>query len=127
MEKEILNKLQWNMTVPTPYVFLVRFLKAASGDKEVMILELVISPMMVVSAWLSFFETSTKMQLEHMAYFFAELALMQYSVILYCPSMLAASAVYAALCTLKKSPLWSERLKRHTGFSEQQMLYVTFS
>ena len=36
MEKAILNKMEWNLTVPTMYVFLVRFAKAAgSGDKEV--------------------------------------------------------------------------------------------
>lgn len=35
MEKNILNRLQWNITVPTPYVFLLRFIKAAGGDKEV--------------------------------------------------------------------------------------------
>ena len=36
MEKEILDKLEWNLTVATPYVFLVRFIKAASpSDKEV--------------------------------------------------------------------------------------------
>ncbi|RRT67961.1 hypothetical protein B296_00038769 [Ensete ventricosum] len=35
MEKGLLNKLEWNLTVPTAYVFLVRFLKAASCDKEV--------------------------------------------------------------------------------------------
>jgi cyclin B len=40
MEKTILNRLQWNLTVPTPYVFLVRFAKASSSsdsknDKEV--------------------------------------------------------------------------------------------
>ena len=34
-EKIILDKLEWNLTVPTPYVFLVRFLKAASADEEV--------------------------------------------------------------------------------------------
>lgn len=34
-EKEILNKLEWNLTVPTPYVFLVRFLKASQCDEEV--------------------------------------------------------------------------------------------
>lgn len=34
-EKAILNNLEWNLTVPTPYVFLVRFLKAAMADKEV--------------------------------------------------------------------------------------------
>lgn len=35
MEKSILNKMAWNLTVPTPYVFLVRFVKAAGNDKEV--------------------------------------------------------------------------------------------
>ncbi|XP_044950474.1 uncharacterized protein LOC123400128 isoform X1 [Hordeum vulgare subsp. vulgare] len=34
MEKNILNSMAWNLTVPTPYVFLVRFAKAAGGDKE---------------------------------------------------------------------------------------------
>ncbi|XP_073008401.1 G2/mitotic-specific cyclin S13-7-like [Typha latifolia] len=97
MEKAILNKLEWNLTVPTSYVFLVRFIKAAASDKE----------------------------MEHMVFFFAELALMQYSMIMFCPSMIAASAVYAACCTLKKSPLWTETLKRHTGFSEQQLLDCT--
>ena len=32
MEKAILNRLEWNLTVPTPYVFLVRFAKAASSS-----------------------------------------------------------------------------------------------
>lgn len=30
MEKRILGKLEWSLTVPTPYVFLVRFIKASS-------------------------------------------------------------------------------------------------
>ncbi|XP_073104901.1 G2/mitotic-specific cyclin S13-7-like isoform X1 [Elaeis guineensis] len=93
-EKEILNKLEWNLTVPTPYMFLVRFLKAAMADKE----------------------------MEHLAFFFAELGLMHYSMIMYCPSLIAASAVYAARCTLKKTPFWTETLKHHTGFSELQLL-----
>lgn len=34
MEKGILNRLEWNLTVPTVYMFLVRFLKAAClGNK----------------------------------------------------------------------------------------------
>nr|XP_009413958.1 PREDICTED: G2/mitotic-specific cyclin S13-7-like isoform X2 [Musa acuminata subsp. malaccensis] len=97
MEKGILNKLDWNLTVPTAYVFLVRFLKAASCDKEV----------------------------EHLTFFFSELALTQYSMLRYCPSMVAASAVYAARCTVKRTPLWTERLVRYTGFSEQQLLDCT--
>lgn len=57
-----------------------------------------------------------------MVFFFAELGLMQYSTITYCPSMVAASAVYAARCTLKKSPLWTKTLKCHTGFTDTQLL-----
>ncbi|KAH7677253.1 Cyclin B and related kinase-activating proteins protein [Dioscorea alata] len=97
MEKEILNELEWNLTVPTPYVFLVRFLKASQRDEE----------------------------MENMVFFFAELAMVHYSMVKYCPSMLAASAVYAARCTLNKSPLWSETLKCHTGFSEPELLECT--
>ncbi|XP_057983415.1 G2/mitotic-specific cyclin S13-7-like [Malania oleifera] len=93
MEKDILGKLEWTLTVPTPYVFLVRFIKASMPDKE----------------------------MENTVYFFAELGLMHYATIMYCPSMVAASAVYAARCTLNKSPLWNDTLKLHTGFSEPQL------
>ncbi|KAM4097037.1 hypothetical protein ACJW30_08G151000 [Castanea mollissima] len=96
MEKAILGKLEWYLTVPTPYVFLVRFIKASvSPDKE----------------------------MENMVFFLAEIGLMNYPTIsLYCPSMIAAAAVYAARCTLAKSPFWSETLKHHTGYSEEQLM-----
>jgi len=35
MEKLILGKLEWTLTVPTPFVFLVRFIKASVPDQEV--------------------------------------------------------------------------------------------
>ncbi|KAI3838226.1 hypothetical protein MKX03_025934 [Papaver bracteatum] len=94
MEESILGKLEWNFTRPTPYHFLVRFLKAAFADKE----------------------------MENMTFFLAELGLMQYAMIKYRPSMLAASAVYAAQCTLKKTPLWNDTLELHTGFTEAQLI-----
>ncbi|KAG8083065.1 hypothetical protein GUJ93_ZPchr0014g47684 [Zizania palustris] len=34
MENLILNTLQFNMSVPTPYIFMRRFLKAANSDKQ---------------------------------------------------------------------------------------------
>ena len=34
-EKSIVNTLQFNMSLPTPYVFMRRFLKAAQSDKKV--------------------------------------------------------------------------------------------
>ncbi|KAG6619649.1 hypothetical protein I3842_Q092100 [Carya illinoinensis] len=94
MEKIILGKLEWTLTVPTPYVFLVRFIKASLPDQE----------------------------LENMVYFLAELGMMHYATIMHCPSMIAASAVYAARCTVKRIPAWNETLKLHTGFSEPQLI-----
>ncbi|KAK9941976.1 hypothetical protein M0R45_007666 [Rubus argutus] len=94
MEKMILGKLEWTLTVPTLYVFLVRFIKAAIPDE----------------------------QMENLVYFLAELGVMHYGMLMYCPSMIAASAVYAAKCTLNKSPAWCDTLKLHTGFSESQLI-----
>lgn len=56
-----------------------------------------------------------------MVFFLAELGLMHYSMITYWPSLAAASAVYAARSTLKKTPLWTETLMHQTGYSEQQL------
>ncbi|CAA6654415.1 unnamed protein product [Spirodela intermedia] len=51
-------------------------------------------------------------KMENLTFFFAELGLMQYSsTIPYCPSMVAAAAVYAA----------RETLRRHAGFSEAEL------
>lgn len=94
-EKAILNSMQWNLTVPTPYHFLLRFAKAAGSADE---------------------------QLQHMIYFFGELALMDYGMVTTYPSTVAACAVYAARLTLKKSPLWTETLKHHTGLHERQLM-----
>ncbi|KAL8493704.1 hypothetical protein ACS0TY_024766 [Phlomoides rotata] len=94
MEKQILGALEWNLTVPTLYVFLVRFIKASMIGLDV----------------------------ENMVYFLAELGMTNYSsTIKYSPSMIAASAVYLARCTLNQAPFWNERLKSHTGFNESQL------
>ncbi|XP_066362348.1 cyclin-B1-5-like [Miscanthus floridulus] len=94
-EKAILNSMQWNLTVPTPYHFLLRFAKAAGSADE---------------------------QLEHMIYFFGELALLDYRMVTTYPSTVAACAVYIARLTLRKSPLWTETLKHHTGLHERQLM-----
>ncbi|GAB2295621.1 G2/mitotic-specific cyclin-2 [Dionaea muscipula] len=95
MEKIILAHLEWQLTVPTCYVFLIRFIKASMiPDYE----------------------------MENLVYFLAELALMRYATIIYSPSMIAASAVYVARHTLSKTPLWTETLKLHTGYSESQLM-----
>ncbi|RZC20345.1 G2/mitotic-specific cyclin S13-6 [Glycine soja] len=94
MEKIILAKLDWTLTVPIPLVFLLRFIKASVPDQE----------------------------LENMAHFLSELGLMNYATEMYWPSMVAASAVFAARCTLNKAPLWNETLKLQTGYSQEQLI-----
>ncbi|KAL9232625.1 hypothetical protein vseg_007714 [Gypsophila vaccaria] len=94
MEKTVLGNLEWYITVPTPYVFLTRYIKASIPDDEV----------------------------QHMVYFLAELALTNYGSISFCSSMVAASAVYVARLTLYKSPAWTETLRLYTGFTESQLM-----
>lgn len=58
-----------------------------------------------------------------MVYMLAEVAMMNYSTaIRYSPSMIAASAVYVARCSLNTAPAWSEALRQHTGFLEEQLM-----
>ncbi|KAJ4706316.1 Cyclin family protein [Melia azedarach] len=79
------------------YVFHVQFIKAAILDEE----------------------------MEKMVYFVAELGIMHYDTLMFCRSMLAASAVYAARSTLNKSPAWNDTPRPYTGFSEAQMMDCT--
>ena len=60
--------------------------------------------------------------MENMVHFLAELGMMHYDTLKFCPSMLAASAVYTARCSLNKSPAWTDTLKFHTGYSESEIM-----
>ncbi|CAJ2642527.1 unnamed protein product [Trifolium pratense] len=108
MEKTILGKLEWTLTVPTPFVFLVRFIKAASAS---------VSSVSGVPS-----DQEQEQPLENMAHFLSELGMMHYATLKYSPSMVAAAVVFAARCTLNKSPVWNETLKMHTGYSEEQLM-----
>ncbi|KAE9596550.1 hypothetical protein Lal_00007819 [Lupinus albus] len=94
MEKLMVNTLQFNMSVPTSYVFLKRFLKAAQADKK----------------------------LELLAFFLVELCLVEYEMLKFPPSMLAAAAVYTAQCTVYCVKQWSKTCEWHTNYSEDQLL-----
>jgi len=63
-------------------------------------------------------------QLEKMAFFYSELALVQYTMLIYPPSVTAAAVVYAARNTLEMKTLWTDILEYHTGLTEPQLLYV---
>ncbi|KAG6759980.1 hypothetical protein POTOM_036479 [Populus tomentosa] len=93
MEKLFLKKLKFRLNEPTPYVFMLRFLKAAQTDQK----------------------------LEHLAFYLIELCLVEYKALKFKPSMLCASAIYVARCTLQVSPAWTPLLTRHTHYQVSQI------
>ncbi|URE02806.1 cyclin-B2-2, partial [Musa troglodytarum] len=94
MERLILNALQFNMSVPTPYVFMRRFLKAADSDRK----------------------------LELLSFFIIELCLVEYKMLKFRPSLLAAAAIYTAQCSLKGFKYWTKTSEMHTAYSEEKLL-----
>ncbi|XP_058747291.1 putative cyclin-B3-1 isoform X3 [Vicia villosa] len=93
MEKLILRKLKFRLNAPTPYVFMVRFIKAAQSN----------------------------MKLEHMAFFLIDLCLVEYEALAFKPSLLCASALYLARCTLQITPSWTPLLQKHARYDVSQM------
>ncbi|KMT09624.1 hypothetical protein BVRB_6g130770 [Beta vulgaris subsp. vulgaris] len=94
MERIMLNTLQFNMSLPTPYVFLRRFMKAAESDKK----------------------------LELLCSYLIELSLVEYETIRFPPSVLAAAAIYTAQCSLYGFKRWSKTCEFYTNYSEGQLL-----
>ncbi|MED6204035.1 G2/mitotic-specific cyclin-2 [Stylosanthes scabra] len=93
MEKLMLTTLQFNISVPTAYVFMRRFLKAAQADKK----------------------------LELLAFFLIELSLVEYEMLKFPASLLAAAAVYTAQCTVNGFKQWNKTCEWHTNYSEDQI------
>ncbi|KAH8501217.1 hypothetical protein Peur_042941 [Populus x canadensis] len=93
MEKLLLKKLKFRLNEPTPYVFMLRFLKAAQSD----------------------------MKLEHLAFYLIELCLVEYKALKFKPSMLCASAIYVARSTLQMAPAWTPLLARHAHYQVSQI------
>ncbi|GAV60129.1 Cyclin_N domain-containing protein/Cyclin_C domain-containing protein [Cephalotus follicularis] len=94
MEKLMVNTLQFNMSVPTPYVFMRRFLKAAQSDQK----------------------------LELLSFFIIELCLVEYETLKFPPSLLSAAAIYTAQCSLYQFSQWTKTSEWHTKYSEDQIL-----
>ncbi|KAL7085669.1 hypothetical protein ACP275_14G292800 [Erythranthe tilingii] len=94
MEKLMINTLQFNLSVPTPYVFMRRFLKAAQSDKR----------------------------LELLSFFIIELSLVQYEMLRFPPSLLASAAIFTAQCTLSGYKQWSKTCERYTNYSKDQLV-----
>ncbi|KAK4594970.1 hypothetical protein RGQ29_018630 [Quercus rubra] len=93
MERLILKQLKFRLNVATPYVFMLRFLKAAQSDSK----------------------------LEHLAFYLIELCLVEHEYLKFKPSLLCASALYVARCTLHMTPAWTPLLCKHARYEESQL------
>lgn len=98
MEKLMLNTLRFNLTLPTPYNFLARFLKAANCqyDKNITML----------------------------ASYLTELALPEHAMLRSSYSIIAAAAVYAACRTFRRADAFPKALARHSCYTEEAVLPV---
>nr|KJB59695.1 hypothetical protein B456_009G267700 [Gossypium raimondii] len=92
--KLMINTLQFNLSVPTPYVFMRRFLKAAQSNKK----------------------------LELLSFFMIELCLVEYEMLRFPPSLLAAAAIFTAQCSLSGCKYWSKTSEWYTTYSEEQLM-----
>ncbi|XP_057795703.1 cyclin-A1-1 isoform X2 [Salvia miltiorrhiza] len=99
MESAVLNYLKFEMTAPTAKCFLRRFVRAAQGVNE--------APLM---------------QLECMANYVAELSLLEYSMLSFAPSLIAASSIFLARYILlpSKRP-WNATLQHYTLYQPSEL------
>ncbi|XP_008806262.2 cyclin-A1-4 isoform X3 [Phoenix dactylifera] len=99
MEAAVLKYLKFEMTAPTAKCFLRRFVRAAQGCDEVPLL-----------------------QLEFLANYVAELSLLEYNMLCYSPSLIAASAIFLAKFILQpmKKP-WNATLGHYTLYKPSEL------
>lgn len=88
MERLIFQTLDFNITIPTTYVFLKRGLQVCDADAKMI----------------------------HTAQFFAELTMMDYSMLNYLPSMIASSCIYLAHKALDSRDCWSSTLEYYLTY-----------
>ncbi|KAK1436080.1 hypothetical protein QVD17_01855 [Tagetes erecta] len=99
MEREVLDVLNFHLSVPTVIKFLRRFILVAQSSYKVPIVEL-----------------------EYLAKYLAELTLTEYSFFNRLPSLVAASAVFLAKWTLDQvEHPWNHTLEYHTNYKTSEL------
>ena len=61
-------------------------------------------------------------QLELLSFFMIELCLVEYEMLKFPPSLLAAAAIYTAQCTHCGFKQWSKTSEWYSNYSEEQLL-----
>ncbi|CAO1946840.1 unnamed protein product [Urochloa humidicola] len=99
MEASVLNYLKFEMTVATPICFLRRFVHAAQV-----------------------FDKGSTLHLEFLANYICELSLLEYRLLCYLPSLVAASSVFLARFILKpaENP-WNSSLSYYTQYTPSEL------
>jgi cyclin A len=92
MERRVLGVLDYELSVPTTWMFLMRFLRVGEADRST----------------------------EYMGMYLAELSLLEYNLLQHLPSQVAASAVLLALYNNHK-PHWSTTLEHYTGYTPRAL------
>ncbi|KAJ4700730.1 Cyclin [Melia azedarach] len=100
MESAVLNYLKFEMTAPTANCFLRRFIRAAQGSNK----------------------AAASMQFECLASYILELSLLEYKMLCYAPSLIAASATFLANFILfpSKKP-WNSTLRHYTFYQPSDL------
>lgn len=89
MERQILQKLNWDVTVPTAFRFLERFSKLAKLDDK----------------------------MSALALYMTELCMVDVNMNKWQPSLLASSTIYVAQSVTDVKNSWSDFMKQQTGYS----------
>ena len=95
MEETILKALEYNITVPSAHVFLVRHLKAGHADKKIV----------------------------QLACYILDGTLQSYNLLHYLPSQLAAAAVFIARRTVGRNG-WSATMVKYADYFEEEIIPV---
>ncbi|KAF3447023.1 hypothetical protein FNV43_RR12203 [Rhamnella rubrinervis] len=99
MESSVLNYLKFELTAPTAISFLRRFVSIAQATKEV-----------------------PSVQMECLANYIIELSLLDYSMLCYAPSLIAASATFLAKYILSPSRKpWNSTLRYYTLYEASDL------
>jgi hypothetical protein len=98
MEAQMLNNLDFHITVPTAYVFLNRFLKVC-GETDA---------------------AASKVNL--LSCYFVERALQEYKSLAFLPSKLAAAGVNMALRTVRGAGAWDSRCEKYCGYKQGELV-----
>ncbi|KAE9621330.1 hypothetical protein Lal_00023623 [Lupinus albus] len=99
MESQVLKLSEYKLFAPTTITFLRRFLHAAQASYK-----------------------SPNLELEYLASYIAELALMDYGFLNFLPSIIAASAVFLARWTLDQSNHpWNPTLKHYASYKASDL------